>query len=174
MRPLSRAPRDHRPSALDALALDPFQMAPQRRQRQRAVRAQPLGAPHQVAAQRLEGKALLHARRAIPHRVLHGCIGIERVKLRRIVEHAAAVVVDEGLRQRAFGEDHIVGVELDVEIFEALDTLGLYDLTPVDQILGLDQDAIEAAGAGSRRLAIEVVTLEICALKVHGMQRRYP
>ena len=59
----------------------------------------------------------------------------------RVVKHAAAVVVDESLRQRAFGDDHVVGVELDVEILDLIDALGLHDRDAVDEILGLDQHA---------------------------------
>ena len=59
----------------------------------------------------------------------------------RVVEHAAAVVVDEGLRQRALGDDHVVAVELDVKIFDLLDLLGLHDRDAVDEIPGLDQHA---------------------------------
>ena len=59
----------------------------------------------------------------------------------RVVEHGAAVVVDEGFRQRPLGDDHVVGVELDMDIFDALDPLGLHDGDAVDQILGLDQHA---------------------------------
>ena len=61
----------------------------------------------------------------------------------RVVEHAAAVVVDEALRQRALGDDHVVAVELDVEILDLLDALGLHDRHAVDQVLGLDQHAVD-------------------------------
>ena len=33
-----------------------------------------------------------------------------------IVEHAAAVIVDERFRKRAFGDNDIVGLKLDVEV----------------------------------------------------------
>ena len=61
----------------------------------------------------------------------------------RVVEHAAAVVVDEAFRQRALGDDHVMGVELDVEIFDLLNPLGLHDRDAIDEILGLDQDAVD-------------------------------
>jgi hypothetical protein len=61
----------------------------------------------------------------------------------RVVEHAAAVVVDESLRQCALGDDHVVRVEFDVEVCEALNALGLHDGDAVDEILGLDQHAGE-------------------------------
>ena len=59
----------------------------------------------------------------------------------RVVEHAAAVVVEECLRQRAFGDDHVVAVELDVEIFDLVDAFRLHDRDAVDEVLGLDQHA---------------------------------
>ena len=51
------------------------------------------------------------------------------------------------LRQRAFGDDHVVRVELDVEILDLVDMLGLHDRRAVDEILGLDQHAIAASAA---------------------------
>ncbi len=55
-------------------------------------------------------------RRWVPHAVFMG-----------VVEQAAAVIVDEAFRKRAFGDDHVVGIKLDVEIFHSVDPLGLHD-----------------------------------------------
>ena len=60
------------------------------------------------------------------------------------MEHAAAVLVEEGFRQRAFGDDHVVAVELDVKIFDLVGALGLHDRAAIDEILGLDQHALRA------------------------------
>ena len=61
----------------------------------------------------------------------------------RVVEHSAAVVVDEGFRRRALRDDHVVAIELDVEIFDLLDALGLHDGDAVDEVFGLDQHAVQ-------------------------------
>jgi len=47
------------------------------------------------------------------------------------VEHAAAVVVDEAFRQRAVGDDHVMRLELDVEILDFLHLPGLNDRDPL-------------------------------------------
>ena len=69
-----------------------------------------------------------------------------------IVEHAPAIIINEGFRQRAFRDDYIVGIEFNMEILDTLDVFGLNDRHIVDEILGFDQNAFE----------------------VHGMMRRYP
>ena len=46
-------------------------------------------------------------------------------------------------RQRALGEDQSWRVELDVEILDLLDALGLHDRDAIDEVLGLDQHAVE-------------------------------
>ena len=68
------------------------------------------------------------------------------------MEHGAAVVVEEGFRRCALGDDHVVGFEFDVEIFDLLDAVGLHDGHTVDEVLRLDQHAVE----------------------IHGVLRRYP
>ena len=45
----------------------------------------------------------------------------------RVLEDAAAVIVHEALGQGAFGNDDVVRVELDMEVIDALDLLGLDD-----------------------------------------------
>ena len=47
----------------------------------------------------------------------------------RIMKHAAAVIIDERLRERAFGENNVMAVKLDVKI---LDALGVFDLNDRD------------------------------------------
>ncbi len=68
----------------------------------------------------------------------------------RVVEHGAAVVVDEAFRKRPLGDDHVVRLELDMDIFDRFDPLGLDDGDAVDQILGLDQHAVEIHGVIGR------------------------
>jgi hypothetical protein len=61
----------------------------------------------------------------------------------RVVKHAAVVVVDVALRRRALGDDHIVAVELDMEILDLVDPLRLKDRYQIDQIAHLDQYPFE-------------------------------
>jgi hypothetical protein len=68
----------------------------------------------------------------------------------RIEKHAAAVIVDKSLGRRALGQDHVMRLELDVEIFDALDLIGLQDRDAIDQILGFDQHTIEIHGVMRR------------------------
>src|SRR5665213_444314 len=64
----------------------------------------------------------------------------------RVLEHAAAVIIDKGLRQRALSDDYIVSVEFDVEIFDLVDMLRLGNRYRINQVLGLDQHAFEVHG----------------------------
>ena len=68
---------------------------------------------------------------------------IQRTEFIRVVEQAAAVVVDEAFRQRTLGDDHVVVVELDMDVFDYLDTVRLHDRGAVDQVPGFDQHSIE-------------------------------
>ena len=79
----------------------------------------------------------------------------------RVVEHAAAVVVDEGFGQGAFGDDHVVGLELDVKVFHSLDALGLHDRDAIDEVFRFNQHAA-------------VLILEVFVIEVDGVVRRNP
>ena len=68
----------------------------------------------------------------------------------RIVEHAAAVIVDKGFRESALGDDDIVALKLDVEIFHLVHVIGLYDRHAVDEVLGLDQHTLDIHGVVRR------------------------
>ena len=61
----------------------------------------------------------------------------------RVLKHAAAVIVHKALGQRAFREDDAMRLELDVEVIDALDALGLDDRDAIDEIDGLDQHAFK-------------------------------
>ena len=75
----------------------------------------------------------------------------------RIVEYAAAAVVDEALRQRALGDD-TSWVSSSMWKYSTFSTrLGLHDRHAVDQVLGLDQHAAE-----------------MLVIEVHGVMRRNP
>ena len=59
------------------------------------------------------------------------------------MKHVAAVVVDKALGRRTVGENHLVPGELDVEIFDLFDFLGLDDARAVDQEPRRNQRAVD-------------------------------
>ena len=65
------------------------------------------------------------ARRAIAGRAHRRRVRIERCKLARILEDPATVIIHETLGQRALGNDDVVGIELYMEVIDALDPIGL-------------------------------------------------
>ena len=67
-----------------------------------------------------------------------------------VVEYAAAIVVDKALRQRPLGDDHIVSVELDVEIVHLVGALSLHDRGAINEVLGFDQHAVDVHGVVRR------------------------
>ena len=71
----------------------------------------------------------------------NGLLRIEAAVFMSVVKYAAAVVVDEGFRQRPFSDDDVVRLKLDVEILNLVDMLCLKDGGAVYQILGFDQHA---------------------------------
>ena len=77
-------------------------------------------------------------------------LGIKRRIVVSVVEYAAAIVVDKALRQRPLGDDHIVSVELDVEIVHLVGALSLYDRGAINEVLGFDQHAVDVHGVVRR------------------------
>ena len=55
----------------------------------------------------------------------------------------AAVAIDKGLGRRALGQDHIVPLELDVEIFEPVDALDLANRHAIDEQPGRHERAVD-------------------------------
>ena len=102
----------------------------------------------------LDFRSVLQTQRAILRRCRH--VGIERAIFLCIVEHEPAVVIDKGFRQGTLGEDRMC-VQLDMEILDVFDALGLYDGDAVNEVLGLDQHA-----------------LEMLVFEIHSMLRRDP
>ena len=70
-------------------------------------------------------------------------IGVEKGIFAAIGEHQPVVAIDKRLGRRAVGEDHIVLVEFEVEVFDPIDAVLLHDRRAVDQMLGLHQYAID-------------------------------
>ena len=96
----------------------------------------------QAAAHRLDPLAVFVARGTI-HRNRDIRLGVEAGVFVRVVEHAAAVVVDAALGCGTVGEQDGVPVQFDVEILDALDLARLGDRDAVDERLGRDQHAVE-------------------------------
>ena len=107
------------------------------------------GARGHRPADRLELVAVLEARRAVD-RLNADRLGVRRPERGRVVEHAAAVVVDEALGRRALGDEHVVAVEFDVPVLDALDAGCLDDADAVDEELGRDQGAVHEHGVLGR------------------------
>ncbi len=68
-----------------------------------------------------------------------GLVGIECLKLVRVLKQPSAVIVNEALSKRAFGNDDVVSPELDMEVVYPVDARGLHDRDAIDQVLGLDR-----------------------------------
>ncbi len=85
---------------------------------------------------------LLHAGRAVAWR-RNRRLGIQGAVFGCVVEHAAAAVVHERFRRRAFGQDRVVRVQLQVHVVHALDVGVLDHRNPIHQQPGRDQDAVQ-------------------------------
>ena len=68
----------------------------------------------------------------------------------RVVKHGAGVVIQEAFRESTLGDDDVMGVKLDMEILDLLDALGLHDRHAVEEIVSLNQDAIDIHGVVGR------------------------
>ncbi len=64
----------------------------------------------------------------------------------RIVEHAAAVIVEEAFGPSTLRQDRVMGFEFDVEILDLLRAVGLIDRNIVDQIFCLNQNPVQIHG----------------------------
>ena len=64
----------------------------------------------------------------------------------RVVEHRAAVVVDEALGRSALGQDHVVAVQLDMHVVDPWQPAFLHDRGVVDEAARRHQNAIEPHG----------------------------
>ena len=106
----------------DALAVEAVDVAAQRPRRGGGAyrRGRHAGARREDAPHPFQRLAALGARQAELPAGRRG-IGVERRELGRVVEHRAAVAIDEGLRRRALGQDHVVGVELEMEVVDQVD-----------------------------------------------------
>ena len=67
-----------------------------------------------------------------------------------IVEQTAGIVVDEALRQRSFGDDHVMRWEFEMEVSNRFNAFRLDDRQAVDEILCLNQHAVEINGVMRR------------------------
>ncbi len=72
------------------------------------------------------------------------------MKFARIVKQTAIVIVDIAFRERPLGNDHVVIVKLQMEIFDLFDRLGLHHRYFINEILGLDQHAVQEHGVVRR------------------------
>ena len=93
-----------------------WRAAPSRRRgRQTRPREQP-------PAHRAQFLTVFHTRRAITRR-RRGRIRIQRVILGGVVEHSAAAIVDEGLRQRALGMNDVMRIQFEMKVFHIRDSM---------------------------------------------------
>ena len=129
--------------AFDDLRRDPIDEAAQGAGSRRLIARHQSGAQGDAPPYRLDLIAFIKPWCAIPSAGNRHCVRIEGAILVRVVEHSAAVVVDEGFRRRALRDDHVVAIKLDVEIFDLLDALGLHDGDTVDEVFRLDQHAVQ-------------------------------
>jgi hypothetical protein len=61
-----------------------------------------------------------------------------------IVKAPPVVAFDIAFRRRAFGQDHLMRLEFEVEILDPVDRFGLHDAEPVDEVFGRDHNLVEA------------------------------
>ena len=127
--------------ALDDMRRYPIDKAAQVAGPRRLITRRQSGAQRNPPPDRLKFVAFIKPCRAIA-RERSRSVRIERPVFVCVVEYAAAVVVDEGFRQRTFGDDHIVSFKLDVNVLDLADALGLHDRRAVDQILCFDQHTV--------------------------------
>src|SRR5206468_10855091 len=97
--------------------------------------------------------AVLHARGAEPGGDLDG-VRIEHGVFGEVVEHHPAVVVHVGFGGGAFGEDHVMAVQLDMEVVHALDGVHLDDGDAVHEGACGDQHVVDVHGVQGRDVEV--------------------
>ena len=154
-----RVGRIERPAG-DGIAIEPVEVALQRPGRHVAARRNKPRSAIDSTADLFEDRTGFDSWRT-EHPALRLIAGIEFAEFRRVVEHRPAIAIDECFGWRAFRENDIVLIELDVEVTDGIDLRASDHGLSIHQMLGLHQHIVEEHGV--QRGDIEIAQRQVAA-----------